>query len=170
MSAPLRPTALCSAHFCLADSEGPSHGLSCSITNLITETKHTRVYRGRKKLTLDFYVVKSVSLTQKERAINEVQCVCPCALNTQTHALHRAVCRGARCTSCAMTGSCASRSGALTGQPSSSPRLPAECAHEQVPHEKEHLDGPRVLPGRRPAHGAGTGPAPTGGQRAQPGH
>ena len=47
----------------------------CSITNLITETKHTKVYRGRRKLTLDFFVVKSVSLTQKDRAINEVCCL-----------------------------------------------------------------------------------------------
>lgn len=50
-----------------------SEVMCCSITNLITETKHTKVYRGRRKLTLDFFVVKSVSLTQKDRAINEAR-------------------------------------------------------------------------------------------------
>ena len=110
MSRPVLASGTVSFPACSSDSSP-----GCSITNLILETKHTKVYRGRKKLTLDFFVVKSVSLTQKERAINEVCAqVTGCCRSHCLHSTQQLFCRGAPSTSSSMIAYSASRNGEAT--------------------------------------------------------
>ena len=46
--------------------------LPCSIYEAIGRGKHSVVYKGRKKKSIQYYAIKSVDKTQKPRVLQEV--------------------------------------------------------------------------------------------------
>ena len=46
--------------------------LPCSIYEAIGRGKHSVVYKGRKKKSIQYYAIKSVEKTQKPRVLQEV--------------------------------------------------------------------------------------------------
>ena len=48
--------------------------LFCSIYEAIGRGKHSVVYKGRKKKSIQYYAIKSVEKTQKPRVLQEVSC------------------------------------------------------------------------------------------------
>lgn len=51
----------------------PQHPL-CSIYEKIGKGKHSTVYKGRKKKTIQYHAIKSVEKSQKPRVLQEVGC------------------------------------------------------------------------------------------------
>lgn len=49
-----------------------------SIYEKIGKGKHSTVYKGRKKKTIQYHAIKSVDKSQKPRVLQEVRCLCAC--------------------------------------------------------------------------------------------
>jgi len=60
--------------------------VTCSIYEKIGKGKHSVVYKGRKKKTIQYYAVKSVEKSQKGRVLQEVCFACVSCVFVWQHA------------------------------------------------------------------------------------
>jgi hypothetical protein len=81
---------MCSAALSRQPADLTAHCLgSCSIYEKIGKGKHSVVYKGRKKKTIQYYAVKSVDKSQKARVLQEAStpapagCHCCCSTPQQ---------------------------------------------------------------------------------------
>ena len=81
------------------DLNGLRSNIIFSIYEGIGKGKHSTVYKGRKKRTINYFAVKSVEKSEKQRVLQEVRLIClavlACALRFQPNT-HK---RYGRCTS-----------------------------------------------------------------------
>lgn len=69
MSNSLQWAAICGM---IAEPRPPSTHQICSIYEKIGRGKHSTVYKGRKKKSIQYYAIKSVEKSQKNRVLQEV--------------------------------------------------------------------------------------------------
>lgn len=84
-----------------AELKRPEPELSCSIYDAIGKGKHSKVFKGREKKTIQYYAIKSVDKSERARVLQEVTCWAACCHQVDCTSLVILSCSALRNMKCA---------------------------------------------------------------------